>query len=224
VDVDFTGTAPVGYTYGDPVPDPTSVRVVGPEDTVARVRRVAARVQKGTDEGAIDRVVTLIPEDAQQRVVEGVEIRPAQARVRIGLKRLPATKYMLLSARIEGEPAPGYAVRTYEFEPRTVLVIGPPDLLSSRSSIDVPVDVTGVSGRGIVARPVTVTPPDGLRLQGDATVRVRLDVRPVDPAVGATPAAPTPTPAPRESRGAVATPAPAATPTPAAPARAAGTE
>jgi YbbR domain-containing protein len=187
----FSGTPPFGYLYGDPVPQPTKVTVQGTNAQMNRVQRVVAYIERQDGEQAIERTVSLVAEDGQKRTVDGVEIKPSQVKVSIGLKRAPVTKRLLLSASIEGEPAPGYRFKTYLFTPQQIEVSGAPDVISSRSSVDIPVDIAGL--RQTTTKTVPLTLPEGLRsTTGIKSVKLRIEVEEI-PSVG-TSASPSPAP------------------------------
>jgi YbbR domain-containing protein len=180
VDVLFDNTPPAGYAYTDPRATPDQVVVEGSASDLARVQRVVASLNNAGSPGALSSDVTLVAQDKNLQPVDGVTLTPKQARVTLNLKRAPATKTVVLSADLNGTPASGSFINNYNFWPPTLKVSGPPDLLSSRSSLSVPVDVDGIHQS--VTRMVTVQPPAGLTIVGSlSAVRLRLDVKTVAP-------------------------------------------
>lgn len=221
-DVIHAGTPPIGYEYRDAITDPRQVAVMGLPSDVARVGRVVASVDNNADEGAIDRMVTLVAQDIGQKVMDSVTIDPPQVRVQIGLKRTLITKRVLLSAQMSGDPAPGFYIASYVFTPAMVTIAGPEETLAERSSLSVSVDVEGIAAR--TTKTVTIAPPPGVTLRdAPRAVRIRLDVRPIrsfgGPPTGTSrePQPPTPVPtAPAATETTPVTPGsgPATTPTP----------
>jgi YbbR domain-containing protein len=199
VEVLYNDNPPAGYAYSDPRSVPASVQVVGLYSDVIRVQRVVANLDTSGAPGAVSQDVELVAQDVKQQPVENVQIVPKQVRATLRLKKTPSTKTVLLSIELIGNPDPGFEISGYDFEPNAVTVSGSQELLASRSSLRVPVDVDGLKAG--TTKTVTIQPPSGLRVVGGAaTVRLRLKVRPIataSPAVRATPApaAPSPTPA-----------------------------
>lgn len=176
VDPIFENKPPTGFVYTEPIATPRQVHVAGAEANVSRVARVVAIVDADQEAGAIHQTVDLVAQDRGKNVVEGVEIQPAQASVQIGLRQVPASRRLLLSPVFIGRPAPGFRVVSLAFDPQSVNVEGPQELLEDRTSLNVSIDQEGLSKD--TTRTVTVTPPAGLRIVGSAKVTVTLRVQP----------------------------------------------
>ncbi|MBC8101641.1 MAG: hypothetical protein H7Z41_03540 [Cytophagales bacterium] len=178
VDVIYDDAPPAGYAYSQPRASPARVQVEGLAADVGRVARVVANLDTSGTPGAINQEIELVAQDVKQQAVESVTVVPSKVRATLGLKKTPATKTVLLSADLNGTPAPGYYIAGYRFWPNTLTISGSQDLLASRSSLSVPVDVDGI--RASAARTVRVQPPSGLTVVGtSATVHLRLDVQPI---------------------------------------------
>jgi YbbR domain-containing protein len=204
VDVQFDNEPPPGYAYMEPETTPRKVSVSGLASEVAQVARVIAVVPRAQSAWDINQTVDLIAQNQRQQTVDTVLIEPTRVQVRLGLRRAPTTKSVLLSAEMQGAPAPGFTIAGYEFRPSMVSVTGTQEALSTRSALTVPVDVTGA--RASFSRTIHVSPPSGIQYQNaaDADVRVQIDVRPVGgvgalvPPVIVSPSPKSPTPAPAE--------------------------
>ena len=194
VDVLFDDEPPPGYVYLDPITSPRKVTVSGLAGEVARVGRVVAIVERGQSGGEVNKQVQLLAQSDKQQGVDTVQIDPPSAQVRVPLRRVPTSKVLLLSATVEGTPAPGYAVTGYKFTPSTIAVTGAQAALGSRSALSVPVDVSGATGP--LTRTVSLALPPGAVLQSGQPrqVTVRVEISPL-PSGAATPAVPTPPPA-----------------------------
>lgn len=168
---------PAGYQYKDPVSAPRTVRVSGREVDMKQVARVVAGLEPSeAPGGAIDREVSLVAEDTDKQIVEGVEIVPPTVRVLVGLKDAPDKRSVLLSLVPGGAPAPGFRLEKYTFVPSSLDLVGPRALMAGRSSLEVRVDVSGL--RSSTSRRVVVTPPTGLSVKGPSTVLVHLRIAP----------------------------------------------
>jgi YbbR domain-containing protein len=201
VDVIYENAPPSGFQFMEPTTSPRKVEVAGLNDNVNKVARVVAILEDTEGAGAINRSVELVAQDKRQEVVQGVEIMPSRVQVSLGLKKTPASKSLLLSAQIVGAPAPGFALINYTFSPSAVTVSGAQEVLASRSSLEVPVEIDGIQKSE--TRTVVLPTLPGMTLQGEKSVRIRLEVRPVARPVS-TPTAepqrpvPTPTPTPNQ--------------------------
>lgn len=204
VEVLFNNNPPAGYEYSEPRSVPSQVQVVGLNADVMRVGRVVANLDTSGAPGAVSQEVELVAQDIKYQPVENVQIIPNRVKATLGLKTTSSTKTVLLSIELNGSPEPGYEIKEYKFVPPMVTISGSQDLLSSRSSLRVPVDVDGIKAN--TTRTVTIEPPAGLRVVGNSTARLRLWVKPIEtanPAPPPTPAASTPSPLPSTTPPAV---------------------
>jgi YbbR domain-containing protein len=203
VDVLYNDHPPAGYVYSDAKSNPPAVQVTGLNSDVSRVSRVVANLDTDGLPGAISQDVELVAQDLKQQPVENVQIIPKQVRATLGLKKTPSTKTVLLSIDLTGTPSAGYEISEYKFLPQTVTISGSQELLASRSSLSVPVDVDGIKSN--VTRMVTIQPPSGLHLvEGNNPVKLILRVK----ATATTSPAPTATPTVAVSVPPTATPPP----------------
>lgn len=185
IDVIYGDSPPAGTAFARPVTQPNRVSVVGREPIIGRIAQIVAHVDTTGAAGAISEDSELVALDARQQEVEGVEIQPARVRVRIDTRPLEATKSLVLSPVLTGDPVPGFAVSDCVFGPQTVIVSGPQQALANISSLDVPLEQDGLSRT--IRRTVALKPPPGLKFVGDGKVRVTLVVKPVS---GVAPAPP----------------------------------
>jgi YbbR domain-containing protein len=204
VDALFDLTPPPGYSYAAVV-EPRRVVVTGLTSDVLQVSRVVAIVNAPDNGSAVSQTVDVVAQNNKNQVIDTVTMDPPRVKVTLNLRATPVQKSLLLSANLTGTPAPGYAVTGYIFEPSSVTVSGMQTLLADRSSLTVPVDVTGLSQS--TTRTVTVPIPGGLESANGKAIRatVRLEVRPVS-------IVSTPTPVPSASPTAAASPTPSAKP------------
>ena len=191
VDPFYDDHPPAGYAYSPVKCTPAAVQVVGLTADVGRVWRVVANVDTSGTPGAISQDVELVAQDIKQQAIDSVQIVPNHVRVTLGLKKTPSTKTVLLSIKLNGTPDPRYEISGYSFVPNTVTISGAQEMLASQSSLVIPVDVDGL--RESTTRSVTIQPPSGLRVVGgSATVKLRLDVKPIATASPAPPIKPSP--------------------------------
>jgi YbbR domain-containing protein len=118
------GVAPEGLVLGPPQTDPSTVLLRGASSRLADVRSVVARIVVDGSGLNIDQVVDLEAVDESGDLVPGVEVVPADSRVRIDVARELAYAVLPVVVDLEGEPAPGYRVGSVTVDPPTVTVSG----------------------------------------------------------------------------------------------------
>lgn len=181
---------PAGYEYGATVVQPSRCIVAGLKRSVERVARVVARVDGGTAVvGPIDRELSVVALDDGGKEVIGVEIRPARVRFKQTLQRAAATRNVILNPVFRGQPAAGFRLASYRFEPPTVVVRGNATALTSLTSLDIPVELDGL--RALSNRAVAIALPRGVQRMDQNAVRLILDIQtetsppPSEPRTGA---------------------------------------
>ncbi|GAB4461225.1 MAG: hypothetical protein OHK0029_26210 [Armatimonadaceae bacterium] len=198
VDVLFDSSAPPGYVFTEPRVEPAKVTVSGLASDVSQVARVVAIANNADSSSAFSGMVDVVPQNIKGEAVDTVTVEPRSVTINIGIKKAPLTKAMVLSAAINGQPAAGYALTGYSFTPPVVTVRGTREQITDRSTINVPVDITGLNET--TTRRVTVPLPTGMSMVEPASgaVTVRLEIRPINPVAATPEPAPTATPRPPE--------------------------
>lgn len=163
IPLEFTNLPSQLELVGQP-PAVVDVRVRGSSGTLSRVSagELAALLDVRTARVG-DRLFQLTPEDVRGPFgVEVVQVTPASLSLTF---EESMSKTVGVTARIEGEPAAGYAVGGVTVDPSTVTIVGPAGALNGLTeAITEPVSVTGASG------PVTETVTVGV---ADPVVRLR---------------------------------------------------
>ncbi len=170
----FENQPPPGFEYETPKAQPARITVTGLASEVERVERVVALLDNAGSSGAVEREVPVVAQDAKQQVISSVTLQPAQVRVSLSLRQAPATKTVVLSAELTGEPAPGVHLTSYQFTPSTVVVRGEPATLSQLSALRVSVSVAGLSQNETRKLLLPVQP--GITLVGARSAQLTLKV------------------------------------------------
>jgi YbbR domain-containing protein len=163
VPLEFTNLPPQLELVGTP-PAVVDVRVRGSSGTLSRV--AAGELSAVLDVRAArsgDRLFHLTPEDVRAPFgVEVVQVTPASVSLTF---EESLSKTVGVRVRIEGEPAPGYAVGGVTVDPATVAIVGPATALNGLTeAITEPISVSGAS------RPVKETVTIGV---ADPVVRLQ---------------------------------------------------
>jgi YbbR domain-containing protein len=163
IPLEFTNLPSQLELVGQP-PAVVDVRVRGSSGALSRVAagELAAVLDVRTARSG-DRLFHLTAEDVRAPFgVDVVQVTPASVALTF---EESVSKTVDVTARIDGEPAPGYAVGGVTVEPSTVAIVGPASALSGLTeAITEPVSISGAS------RPVTDSVTIGV---ADPVVRLR---------------------------------------------------
>ncbi|MBI3287229.1 MAG: hypothetical protein HYZ68_04190 [Chloroflexi bacterium] len=180
VEVNLLGEPPPGYTIGSPTILPTEVLLVGPQNLIDRVAKVAVDLvvqdQRSTLEGEFE----IIPRDQSGRPLEGLEVEPARVRVVLPIEAAVGFKELSVRVVTQGRVAPGYWISDIRATPDTVTVFGDPESVKElQGFLDTqPVDVEGAA-RTLI-RQVGLVLPANLSLLDAEAVRVRIEVSAIE--------------------------------------------
>lgn len=173
------GPTPSGLDVRNPVIAPAEVTVSGPQSVIDRIVEARADViiePSGLD---VDRDVELIPVDVVGDRVTPADVEPSTAHVRIAVFHQARSKSLPVNAVVTGTPAAGYEIAGVTTTPLLALVEGDDDELSALVRADTaPVSISGATQD--VSADVPLDLPAGvLPVGGDATVTVKVQIRPL---------------------------------------------
>lgn len=135
VDLKPLSAPPLGYSYGNPAIIPASVSVSGKSTEVSRVKRVILTFPGSEPANPIDDYFTVTPLDTRGNIVEGVSLQPDRVRLKIDMVEVPATKAVIVSPTIVGEPKFPAQVNRISISPSSVVLEGKPSALVGISTI-----------------------------------------------------------------------------------------
>lgn len=118
-------------------PDTDKVTIEGPSSAVSRVVSARATLKLDLlDAKTNQQLVALEPVDIQGRVVDRVEIHPAQVIVTPSFSQAPQQKQVFVLATFDdNELPPGYIVKNYFVDPKRVIATGSSFDLSRLASV-----------------------------------------------------------------------------------------
>lgn len=183
VTVDVRGTVSRGHAASEAIIDPPTLRVTGPAGEVNRISEVRTTVFLDNTRETLIRTPRLLLYDAQGNVMSvtasGLTLAPDQVTVTIPINELAGFVERTVSVNWIGEPAPGYRLLQVSVaEPRTVLLTGPSETLSSLQVLETePIDITGL--KALTTFRVGLILPDGVSLVEQQDVEVKVDVEPI---------------------------------------------
>ncbi|MCZ6707451.1 MAG: CdaR family protein, partial [Chloroflexi bacterium] len=169
---------PIGFERGEPVVVPANVVISGTANLIDLVDVVVAPVDLSSTTVDVDRPVTLQARTNTGAAVSGIRIEPPTVDVSVAISRELFPRAAAVVPDLIGVPAVGFRVAGITVAPLTVVLVGTLDGLENAG----PATTTPISLAGresdLVAT-VSVLAPEGLTLEADATVTVRIEIQPV---------------------------------------------
>lgn len=163
---------PLGYAYGDPTITPASVSVSGKATEVAKAKRIILTFPGGDVANLVDDYFSVTPLDVRGNVVTGVNLRPDKVRLKLELVEVPATKTVIVSPTIAGEPKFPAQVSRISVAPSSVVIEGKPTALVGISTINTD-SISIEGGEDTISKEVSLRVPPGVQVD---TSRVRVIV------------------------------------------------
>lgn len=181
VNAEFTGVPPVGYRFNTPQFIPSRAKVNGTAGNVNKVDRLVVVVDyTEVDAGGIDSYFPVQALNKKGRFIQDVELAPDRVRLRIGLRRAPARRIVLVSPNIVGHPQYPYTVSDIELNPENVAITGRPEQLLGISTLKTePIDLTGRTET--FSQRTKIIAPSGLTLPDVRYAEIRVKIQQVLP-------------------------------------------
>jgi YbbR domain-containing protein len=171
VEVKFLAAPPLGYSYSDPILIPASVRISGKSTEVAKVKRVIVTLPERSGDAPIDDYFAATPIDSRGDAVGGVRLDSDKVHLKLSLVEVPATKAVLVSPLIAGEPKYPAKVTRVSVSPSSVTLEGKPSSLVGVSTVST--DRVSIDDAiATVSRDVTLRLPPGVDVVGRQSVTV----------------------------------------------------
>lgn len=175
VEVKFMAAPPLGYSYSDPQITPASVGVSGKMTQVLKVKRIMLPLTGANPSRPIDDYFSVVPVDAKGNVVTGVSLDADRVRLRLGFVEVPATKAVIISQNVVGQPEHPAKVTRISISPSSVTLEGKPSALMGISTVTT--DSVSIEGaKSTVTEEVELRVPPGARVVGSPKVRVTVYV------------------------------------------------
>lgn len=175
VEVKFLSAPPLGYSYSDPQITPASIGVSGKVTQVEKVKRVMLPISESPDGTGIDGQFKVAPVDSKGNVVTGVQLDRDTVRLKLDLVEVPATKTVVVSQNIAGQPKFPFKVTDVTIDPPSVTLEGKPSTLVAASTVSTdPVSIENATET--VSQEVGLRLPPGVRVLGRNKVRVTIRI------------------------------------------------
>lgn len=171
VEVKFLAAPPLGYAYADPQITPASIGISGKVSQVSKVTRIMLPLTGANPNQPIDGYFNVVPVDAKGNVVQGVELDRDKVRLRLGFVEVPATKSVIVSQNIIGQPKYPFTIVKVSIMPASVTLEGRPSALMPISTVTTEA-VSVQDATETITREVSLRIPTGVHVVGNSKVRV----------------------------------------------------
>jgi YbbR domain-containing protein len=180
VEITVEGEVATGYLSTGPVVTPREVVIQGPVPFLDEIVAVTGSVDVEEAREDIVEQVTVVPRDAEGRLVPGVQWAPEQVDARIGVrKRVGYKPEVEVVPDVRGDPAPGYRRGSVSVEPSAVTLAGPSSVLNELPGFvrTEPITITDET-ESLMTRTSLDIPPNVITV-GVNFVTVTVDILPV---------------------------------------------
>ena len=179
VEANLVGAPPRGFQAGTPVIQPVEVVITGAETLVGRVDAVEADINLTGARTDFQETLLLQARDELGGNIQGVEIEPESAVVRVEITQLEFSGAFIVRPDVSGSPAEGYNVTSVRVEPAIVILTGPAEVFQNIDPIEgISTETVSIEGASTdVVRPVALRlPPGATTEQPTVTVRITIAV------------------------------------------------
>jgi YbbR domain-containing protein len=175
--VEVEGSPPNGFSMETPEAEEEEVFVTGPQEKVDDVVRVVGVVDVTGRTETIEQAVKLAPRDAQNNLVQGVNLEPSATEVTIAIEEEKFSRSVAVSPTLTGTPAEGYNVVSVAVAPQTVTIRGEEAFI--QGTVSIPTEAVDVDSESEdVVRTVSLDLPSGVEVTGGGSVTVTVTIAP----------------------------------------------
>jgi len=176
INVQYSGSPPLGYKFGVPQLSPGKAIVSGRTAVVNKVAKLVINVDADSSVPTdIDGDFVVHAVDAHGKQVRGVELTPERVHLKLNLLEAPATRAVFVSIDTNGLPPFPYKVESISIKPQMVTVAGKPERLVSVTVVKTePIHLSGRT-RSFTQDMRIIVPP-GLQLTDRHNVQVTVKI------------------------------------------------
>lgn len=181
VNIVINGDAAEGYAPGKITGTPNLVRVTGPANLLDNAKAIIVEVDiDGIDHDVTTNVKPILY-DADNKKIDSKQIAFDTPSISISIE-LWKTKKVQVSVEQEGEPADGYQLTSFDYEPKEIIVAAPDDILAELTTISLPaVSLDGLTEN--YEKDIDITEellPDNVVLADDVTdIKIKANIEKV---------------------------------------------
>ncbi|OLZ08673.1 hypothetical protein BFX06_00750 [Sulfobacillus thermosulfidooxidans] len=169
------GSPAPGYELQQLTSNTQTATLSGPTTDLNMVHEVVAEVPVGGRDASFQEQVILLPLNADDRVVQHVQVSPAMISASATIKKRPPEKVVGVVAKLSGHPASGYQITNIRVRPANVTITGSQSAINAVSVVyTIPINVSGDTSSVSAAVPLVF--PSGVSgvKQQDVSVTVTI--------------------------------------------------
>lgn len=180
VELDIRGSVARGHSQGEPLLEPASIRVTGPESVVNSLNFALVTIFLNSTVETLVETSTPIFYDQAGRVasVNALETSANEVKVTVPVEELAGFADKLITVAWTGEPAPGYRLLSVTASPPSVLVEGLPAQVNRLVSVKTePIDIDGLTES--FQQSAALDLPAGITVDPETAVTVNIEIEPI---------------------------------------------
>jgi YbbR domain-containing protein len=187
VELTMIGNPTIGYEVQTPELSDETVNISGPQSLIENIANVVAEISIADVSENIQRVIELIPLDADEVPVTGVTVNPATIQVTIPVTQRGGFRTVVVKIVTSGQIASGYRLTNIFAMPPTVTIFSAdPNLVETIPGFveTTPINLNAAS-EDIEIR-VALNLPEGINVVGSQNVTVQIGIDPIQSSIGFT--------------------------------------
>lgn len=180
VELDLRGTVARGHRQDEPLLDPPSIQVSGPESRVNQLDFALVTVFLNSTAETLVESTQPIFYDQSGRVasVTGLGLSADEVTATVPVVESAGFADKLVTVEWKGEPAPGYRLLSVTADPPSVLVEGRPAQVNQLTSVKTePIDINGLAQS--FQQTAALALPAGISVDPEQTVTVNIEIEPI---------------------------------------------
>lgn len=180
VELDIRGSVARGHSQGEPLLEPASIRVTGPESVVNSLNFALVTIFLNSTVETLVETSTPIFYDQAGRVtsVNNLVTSANEVKVTVPVEELAGFADKLITVAWTGDPAPGYRLLSVTADPPSVLVEGLPAQVNRLVSVKTePIDIDGLTES--FQQSAALDLPAGITVDPETAVTVNIEIEPI---------------------------------------------
>ncbi|MBW6467029.1 MAG: hypothetical protein K0B06_11025 [Brevefilum sp.] len=187
IELRVIGNPTIGFEVQSPELSSESVLISGPQSLIDTIDHVAAEVNIADASEDVHRMIELIPYDADEVPVTGVNLSPSAIQVTVPVNQRGGFRTVVVKIVTSGQIAPGYRLTNIFALPPTVTIFSAdPNLVETIPGFveTTPINLN-MASEDIEIR-VALNLPEGINVVGSQNVSVQIGIDPIQSSISFT--------------------------------------
>ena len=187
IELRMIGNPTIGFEVQQPELSAESVLISGPQSLIDTIEHVVAEINIADVSEDVQRMIELIPYDADDVPVSGVNLNPATIQVTVPVTQRGGFRTVVVKIVTSGQIAPGYRLTNIFALPPTVTIFSAdPNLVDTIPGFveTTPINLN-MASENIEIR-VALNLPEGINVVGSQNVTVQIGIDPIQSSISFT--------------------------------------